>query len=160
MSQSTDAYDMVKMIADSEKDQRLSLITERMKMIVSQPEEQRVQTIKGLLQGLVKLDTKRRVSFLGSLAIVLTERLQEARLPLMISRVRAGSSLSSDANNTIYEGMVEGVIDWPEDKRQMYIGDIEKAHDKLNMDKPSKKHFIFMLKNSFKCLNSCIAIPN
>jgi hypothetical protein len=32
MSQSTDAYDMVKMIADSETDQRLSLITERMKI--------------------------------------------------------------------------------------------------------------------------------
>ena len=136
MSQNTDSYEIVKMIADSESDQRLSMLTERMKMLGSQPEEQRVQSIKGLLEGLVKLDTKRRVSFLGSLAIVLTERLQELRLPMMISRVRAGSSLSSDANNTIYEGMIEGVIDWPEDRRQMYIGDLEKAHEKLDIDKP------------------------
>ncbi|MHA2313053.1 MAG: hypothetical protein ACXADC_12275 [Candidatus Thorarchaeota archaeon] len=132
----TDAYDMVKMIADSPKDQRHSMLTDRLKMISSQPEEQRVQSVKGIVMGMSKLDEKRRSTFQCSLAEALTERTEEEREAIFIGRAKAGLLISKDVDTSIYQGIVNEVYNWPEERRSKIIGELEKAHEKLNLAKP------------------------
>ncbi len=136
MSQETDAYEMTKMIADSPKEQRQNLLTERLKMISSQPEEQRVQSVKGIVIGMSKLDSKRRAVFQTALAEALTERTEEERHAIFIGRAKAGLLLSKEIDTSIYEGIVEAVSDWPQEKRHKIIGGLEKAHETLNLAKP------------------------
>jgi hypothetical protein len=134
--QKTDAYEMVKMIADSPKEQRHSMLTDRLKMISSQPEEQRIQSVKGIVVGMSKLDEKRRSTFQCSLAEALTERTAEEREAIFIGRAKAGLLVPKDVDTSIYQGIVDEVYNWPEERRSKIIGDIEKAHDKLNLTKP------------------------
>ena len=134
--QKTDAYDMVKMIADSPKEQRHSMLTDRLKMISSQPEEQRVQSVKGIVMGMYKLDEKRRSTFQCSLAEALTERTEEEREAIYIGRAKAGLLVGKEIDNTIYQNIVDQVYNWPEERRYKIIGGLEKAHDKLNLTKP------------------------
>jgi hypothetical protein len=132
----TDAYDMVKMIADSPKDQRYSMLSDRLKMISSQPEEQRIQSVKGIVMGMYKLDEKRRFIFQCSLAEALTERKDEERDAIYIGRAKAGLLVSKEIDNIIYQNIVDQVYNWPEERRQKIIGGLEKAHEKLNLTKP------------------------
>lgn len=83
---------------------------------------------------------------MGSLAEVLSERPQEERQAIILGRVRAGSLLSKEDDNSIYEGMVEAVIDWPEDRRQKILGGIENAHEKLNLTKPDFQSMVKKVK--------------
>ena len=134
--QKTDAYEMVKMIADSPKEQRHSMLTDRLKMISSQPEEQRTQSVKGIVMGMYKLDEKRRSIFQCSLAEALTERTDEEREAIYIGRARAGSLVSKEIDNTVYQSMVDEVHNWPEERRRKILGGLEWAYEKLKMDKP------------------------
>ena len=136
MSQETDAYEMTKMIADSPKEQRHTLLTERLKMISSQPEEQRVQSVKGIVIGMSKLDSKRRATFQTALAEALTERSEEERHAIFIGRARAGSLVSKEVDISIYQGIVDAVFDWPQDRRHKILGGLEKAYETLNLAKP------------------------
>ena len=135
-SKETDAYNMTKMIADSTKEQRHSLLTDRLKMISSQPEEQRIQSVKGIVMGMYQLDEKRRSIFQCSLAEALTERTEEERHAIYIGRAKAGQLVPRDVDTSIYQGIVDEVYSWSEDRRHKIIGDIEKAYDTLNMTRP------------------------
>ena len=132
----TDAYEMTKTIADAPPEQRRSMLTDRLKMISSQPEEQRVQSVKGIVLGMSKLDEKRRSTFQCALAEALTERTKEEREAIFIGRAKAGLLVPKDVDSSIYQGIVNEVYNWPEEKRSKIIGDIEKAHDKLNLTRP------------------------
>ena len=136
---------MTKMIADSPKEQRQALLTDRLKMISSQPEEQRIQSVKGIVVGMYKLDPKRRSVFQCALAEALTERTEEERHAIYIGRAKAASLVSKDIDTSIYQGIVDEVINWPEDRRHKIIGGIEKAYDTLNLTKPD---FPKMLENA------------
>ncbi len=136
MSKETDAYEMTKMIADSSKEQRQSLLTERLKMISAQPEEQRVQSVKGMVMGMSKLDEKRRAVFQCALAEALTGRTEEERHAIYIGRAKAGSLVSKEIDTSIYQGIVDEVYNWPEDRRNKILGGLEKAYDTLNLTKP------------------------
>ncbi len=136
MSQDTDAYKMTKMIADATPEQRQAMLTERLKVISSQPEEQRVQSIKGMVIGMSKLDSKRRATFQVALAEALSERSEEERQAIYLGRAKAGLLLSKEVDNSVYQGMVDAVFDWPQDRRQKILGELEKAHEKLNLVKP------------------------
>jgi len=136
MSQETDAYNMTKMIADATPEQRQAMLTERLKMISSQPEDQRVQSVKGIVIGMSKLDSKRRATFQVALAEALSERSEEERQAIYLGRAKAGLLLSKEIDNTVYQGMVDAVFDWPQDRRQKILGELEKAHEKLNLVKP------------------------
>ncbi|MHA1587634.1 MAG: hypothetical protein ACTSV9_02540 [Candidatus Thorarchaeota archaeon] len=136
MSQDTDAYKMTKMIADATPEQRQAMLTERLKMISSQPEEQRVQSVKGMVIGMSKLDSKRRATFLVALAEALSERSEEEREAIYLGRAKAGLLLLKEVDNSVYQGMVDAVFDWPQDRRQKILGELEKAHEKLNLVKP------------------------
>jgi hypothetical protein len=135
-SKETDAYEMTKMIADSTKEQRHSMLTDRLKMISSQPEEQRVQSVKGIVIGMYKLDEKRRSIFQCSLAEALTERTEEERHAIYIGRAKAGLLVSKEVDTSIYQGIVDEVYNWPEDRRHKIIGGLEKAHETLSLTKP------------------------
>lgn len=135
-SKETDAYDTVKMIADSTKEQRHSMLTDRLKMISSQPEEQRIQSVKGIVTGMYKLDKKRRSIFQCALAEALAERTQEERHAIYIGRARAGLLVPKEVDTAIYQGIVDEVYNWTEEKRHKIIGEIEKAHDTLKLAKP------------------------
>ena len=135
-SKETDAYEMTKMIADSPKEQRHSMLTDRLKTISSQPEEQRVQSVKGMVMGMSMLDKKRRSIFQCSLAEVLTERTEEERQAIYIGRARAGSLVSRDIDNSVYQSMVDEVYNWPEERRHKILGGLEWAYEKLKMNKP------------------------
>jgi len=136
MNQDTDAYKMTKMIADATPEQRQAMLTERLKMISSQPEEQRVQSVKGMVIGMSKLDSKRRATFQVALAEALSERSEEEREAIYLGRAKAGLLLSKKVDNSVYQGMVDAVFDWPQDRRQKILGELEKAHDKLNLVEP------------------------
>jgi len=136
MSQDTDAYKMTKMIADATPEQRQAMLTERLKMISSQPEEQRVQSVKGMVIGMSKLDSKRRATFQVALAEALSERSEEEREAIYLGRAKAGLLLLKEVDNSVYQGMVDAVFDWPQDRRQKILGELEKAHEKLNLVKP------------------------
>ena len=136
MSQDTDAYKMTKTIADATPEQRQAMLTERLKMISSQPEEQRVQSVKGMVIGMSKLDSKRRATFQVALAEALSERSEEEREAIYLGRAKAGLLLSKEVDNSVYQGMVDAVFDWPQDRRQKILGELEKAHEKLNLVKP------------------------
>ncbi|MHA1950585.1 MAG: hypothetical protein ACXAAO_13055 [Candidatus Thorarchaeota archaeon] len=127
---------MTKMIADSPKEQRQTLLNDRLKMISSQPEEQRIQSVKGIVLGMHKLDLKRRSVFQCALAEALTERTDEERHAIYIGRAKAASLVSKEIDISIYQGIVDEVYNWPEDKRHKIIGGIEKAYDTLNLTKP------------------------
>jgi len=132
----TDAYEMTKMIADSPPEQRRSLLADRLKMISSQPEEQRVRSVKGIVIGMSKLDEKRRSTFQCALAEALTERTDEEREAIFIGRAKAGLLVSKELDTSIYQGIVDEVYSWPEEKRYKIIGGLEKAHETLNLAKP------------------------
>jgi hypothetical protein len=134
--QKTDAYEMVKMIADSPKDQRHSMLTDRLKMISSQPEEQRIQSVKGIVLGMYKLDEKRRSIFQCTLAETLAERTEEEREAIYIGRAKAGLLVSKEIDTIIYQSIVDEIYNWPEERRHKIIGGLEKAHEKLSLDKP------------------------
>ena len=142
MNQDTDAYKMTKMIADATPEQRQAMLTERLKMISSQPEEQRVQSVKGMVIGMSKLDSKRRATFQVALAEALTERSEEERQAIYLGRAKAGLLLSKEVDNSVYQGMVDAVFDWPQDRRQKILGELEKAHEKLNLAKPDFQSMI------------------
>ncbi len=127
---------MTKTIADSTKEQRHAMLTDRLKLISSQPEEQRIQSVKGIVMGMYKLDEKRRSIFQCSLAEALTERTEEERHAIYIGRARAGMLVSEEIDRTIYQGIVDEVYNWPEERRHKIIGDIEKAYETLNLAKP------------------------
>ena len=38
--------------------------------------------------------------------------------------------------------MVDAVFDWPQDRRQKILGELEKAHEKLNLAKPDFQSMI------------------
>ncbi len=127
---------MTKMIADAPPEQRRLMLTERLQMISSQPLEQRVQSIKGIVMGMNKLDSKKRSTFQCSLAEALTERTEEERQSIFIGRAKAGLLLSKEVDTSIYQGLVDEVFDWPQDRRQKILGGLEKAHETLNLAKP------------------------
>ena len=135
-SKETDAYEMTKMIADSPKEQRHSMLTDRLKTISSQPEEQRTQSVKGIVVGMYKLDEKRRSTVQCSLAEALIERTAEERHAIFIGRAKAASLVSKEIDNTIYQNIVNQVYDWPEERRHKIIGGLEKAYETLKLDKP------------------------
>ena len=135
-SKETDAYNMTKTIADSTPEQRRSMLTDRLKMISSQPEEQRVQSVKGIVIGMSQLDEKRRSIFQRALAEALTERTEEERHAIYIGRAKAGLLVPKEVDVSIYQGIVDEVYNWPEDRRHKIIGGLEKAHDVLNLTKP------------------------
>ena len=124
------------MIADSPKEQRQSLLTERLKMISAQPEEQRVQAVKGMVVGMSKLDEKRRAVFQCALAEALTGRTEEERHAIYIGRAKAGSLVSKEIDESIYQGIVDEVYNWPTERRHKILGGLEKAYDTLNLTKP------------------------
>ncbi len=140
--QKTDAYEMVKMIADSPKEQRHSMLTDRLKMISSQPEEQRTQSVKGIVMGMYKLDEKRRSIFQCSLAEALTERTAEEREAIYVGRAKAGLLVGKEIDNIIYQNIVDQVYNWPEERRYKIIGGLEKAHETLKLDKPDFQSMI------------------
>ena len=127
---------MTKMIADSPPEQRRSMLNDRLKMISSQPEEQRVNSVKGIVLGMYKLDLKRRSKFQCALAEALTERTEEEREAIYIGRAKAGLLISKEIDISIYQGIVDEVYNWTEERRYKIIGGLEKAHEKLNLDKP------------------------
>lgn len=127
---------MTRIIADATPEQRHAMLTERLQMIASQPLEQRIQSIKGIVLGMSKLDSKRRAIFQCSLAEALSERTEEEREAIYIGRAKAGLLLSKEIDDLIYQGIVDEVFDWPEDRRQKILGGIEAAHEKLSLDKP------------------------
>jgi hypothetical protein len=131
-----DPYEMTKMIADSPKEQRHAMLTDRLKMISSQPEEQRTQSVKGIVMGMYKLDEKRRSIFQCSLAEALTERTEEERHAIFIGRAKAASLVSEEIDASIYQGIVDEVYNWPNDRRHKIIGGLEKAYDTLKLTKP------------------------
>jgi hypothetical protein len=131
-----DAYEMTKMIADSPKDQRHTMLTDRLKMISSQPEEQRIESVKGIVIGMYKLDEKRRSIFQRALAEALTERTEEERHAIYIGRAKAGQLVSREVDTSIYQGIVDEVYNWPEDRRHKIIGGLEAAYETLNLNKP------------------------
>jgi hypothetical protein len=135
-SKETDAYNMTKSIADATPEQRQAMLSERLKMISSQPEEQRVQSVKGIVIGMSKLGEKRRSVFQCALAEALTKRTAEERHAIYVGRARAGSLVSKEVDSSIYQGIVDEVFDWPQDRRDKILGDIEKAYDTLNLTKP------------------------
>ncbi len=137
MSKETDAYNMTKSIADAKPEQRQAMLADRLKMISSQPEEQRVQSVKGIVLGMSKLDTKRRSVFQCALAEALTKRTEKERQAIYIGRAKAGSLVSKEVDTSIYQGIVDEVFDWPLDRRNMILGDIEKAYDTLNLSRPN-----------------------
>jgi hypothetical protein len=145
MSKTTDAYEMAKKIADSPREQRHSMLTERLTMISSQPEDERTQNVKSLVMGMSKLDDKRRSIFQCSLAEVLTERSSEERHAIYIGRARAGQLVPKEVDFNIYQGIVNEIRNWPSERRQKIIGDIEKAYDSLNLTRPD---FSRMLKKA------------
>ena len=136
---------MTKSIADAKPEQRQLMLADRLTMISSQPEEQRVESVKGMVIGMSKLDTKRRSVFQCALAEALTKRTEEERHAIYIGRARAGSLVSKEVDNTIYQGIVDEVFDWPQDRRDKILGDIEKAYDSLNLTRPD---FPTMLENA------------
>ena len=144
-SQENDAYNMTKSIADATPEQRQSMLTDRLKMISSQPEEQRVQSVKGIVIGMSKLDEKRRSVFQCALAEALSEQTEEERHAIFIGRARAASLVSKEVDISIYQGIVNEVYNWPEDRRHKIIGGLEKAYDALNLTKPD---FPSMLENA------------
>ena len=144
--QKSDSYEMVKMIADSPKEQRHSMLTDRLKMISSQPEEQRTQSVKGIVVGMYKLDEKRRSTFQCSLAEALTERTEEERQAIFIGRAKAASLVSKEIDDIIYQNIVNQVYDWPEERRHKIIGGLEKAYETLKLDKPDFNSMIEIAK--------------
>jgi hypothetical protein len=135
-SKETDAYEMTKMIADAPPEQRRTMLADRLKMISSQPEEQRIQSVKGIVIGMSKLDSKRRSTFQCSLAEALTERTEEEREAIYIGRARVSTLVSKDVDDLVYQGIVDEVWDWPEDRRHKILGGLEAAHEKLSLAKP------------------------
>ncbi len=136
MNHENDAYKMTKMIADSPPEKQQSMLTDRLKMIASQPEEQRTMSVKGMVEGMSKLDEKRRSTFQCALAEALTKRTEKEREAIFIGRAKAGLLVSKEMDNDIYQGIVNQVYDWPEEKRSKILGDLEKAHDKLKLARP------------------------
>ena len=70
------------------------------------------------------------------LAEALSERSEEERQAIYIGRARAGLLLSKEVDSSIYQGMVDEVFDWPDDRRHKILGGLEEAHEKLNLVKP------------------------
>ncbi|MHA2118910.1 MAG: hypothetical protein ACW98J_08310 [Candidatus Thorarchaeota archaeon] len=140
--QETDAYEMTKMIADSPPEQRRSMLNDRLKMISSQPEEQRTQSVKGIVIGMSKLNDKQRSTFQCALAEALTERTEEEREAIYIGRAKAGLLVSKEIDISIYQGIVDEVYNWPEERRHKIIGGLEKAHETLNLVKPDFKSML------------------
>ena len=145
MSKETDAYDMTKKIADAPREQRQTMLTERLQMIASQPEEQRVQSVKGMVMGMSQLDSKLRSTFQCSLAEALTERSDAEREAIYIGRAKAGLLVTKEVDSLVYQSMVDEVFNWPPERRQKILGEIENAHEKLNLAKPD---FQMMLKKA------------
>lgn len=135
-NEKTDAFTMIKMIADAPPEQRRVMLTERLKMISSQPEEQRIESVKGMVVGMSKLDSKRRSLFQCSLAEALSDRTEEERHSIYVGRARAGLLIPKEVDRSVYQGMVDEVFDWPDDRRQKIIGGLETAHEKLSLAKP------------------------
>ena len=144
-SQENDAYNMTKMIADSPKEQRHAMLTDRLKMISSQPEKQRTESVKGIVIGMSKLDGKRRSIFQCALAEALTERTEEERHAIFVGRAKAASLVSKEVDTSIYQGIVDEVYNWSEDRRHKIIGGLEKAYEILNLTKPD---FPSMIENA------------
>ncbi len=136
---------MTKMIADSPKEQRHAMLTDRLKMISSQPEEQRTESVKGIVIGMSKLDEKRRSIFQCALAEALTERTEEERHAIFVGRAKAASLVSKEVDTSIYQGIVDEVYNWSEDRRHKIIGGLEKAYETLNLTKPD---FPSMIENA------------
>ncbi|MHA1907354.1 MAG: hypothetical protein ACW98Y_08675 [Candidatus Thorarchaeota archaeon] len=127
---------MVKMMVDAPPEKRRTMLAERLTMIASQPEEERIQSVKGVVMGMSKLDSKRRSTFQCALAEALTGCSANERESIYIGRARAGQKISKELDTEIYQGIVNEVFDWPQERRNMIIGDLEKAHEKLNLTKP------------------------
>jgi hypothetical protein len=142
MNHENDAYEMTKMIADSSPEKRQSLLTDRLKMLASQPEEERTMSVKGMVVGMYKLDEKRRSVFQCALAEALTKRTEKEREAIYIGRAKAGLLVSKEVDNEVYQGIVNEIYNWPEERRSMILGDIEKAHDKLKLSKPDFQYMI------------------
>ena len=136
MSKETETYKMIKAIADAPKEQRQSMLTERLKSISAQPEEERVQSVKGMVLGMSELDSKRRSVFQCALAEALTERSEAERDAIYIGRAKASLLVSKEIDTSIYQGIVNEVYNWPLDRRHKILGGLEKAHDSLKIAKP------------------------
>lgn len=145
MNKTNEAYEMTKKIADSTREQRHVMLTERLKMISVQPEEERTQSVMGMVMGMSKLDAKRRSIFQCSLAEALTERSSEERHAIYVGRAKAGQLVPKEIDTTIYQGIVDEIHTWPTERRQKIIGDIENAYDSLNLTRPD---FTKMLKKA------------
>lgn len=132
----TNMDDMIKMIANAEEEDRKKMLMERLSMIASQPEEQRVKSVKTILLGISKLDPKKKKAFIRTRTNVLMDAPPKVRTAIQKARVKAGSQVSEEVNQSDMMEVISTCSEWPEEKCRRFKQNLGKAFKAEGMEMP------------------------
>jgi len=128
--------EMIKMIADAPQEQQKAMITQRLNMIAAQPDEQRVNSVKGIMMGGFKLKAKKMEAFVINRTNAMMEMEAEPKQALIVARVKAGAQVPEEVNKKDMMAIVKCAMEWPAEKRNMFMESMGQVFNKLDMPKP------------------------
>lgn len=128
--------EMIKMIADAPQEQQKAMITQRLNMIAAQPDEQRVNSVKGIMMGGFKLKAKKMEAFVINRTNAMMEMEAEPKQALIVARVKTGAQVPEDVNKKDMMAIVKCAMEWPAEKRNMFMESMGQVFNKLDMPKP------------------------
>lgn len=132
------------MLADAPEAQRKAMVTERLKMIAAQPPEQRVESVKGILLAINKLHPKKKAEFIKTRTNVVAELPPDARKAIQVARVKAGTTIPKDINQSDMLHILATTLDWPNAKRTMFLDAIGAIFKEENLPMPNIKSLLEM----------------
>jgi hypothetical protein len=128
--------DMIKMMANAKEEDRKKMITERFGMIASQPEEQRVTSIKAILLAVAKLNPEKKKAFIRTRTNVLVDAPPQVRDSIQKARVKAGSQVSDEVNQSDMVEVIGACSEWSEEKCGRFKQNLGKAFKAEGMEMP------------------------
>ncbi len=136
MEASSSMEDMVKMLADAPEDQRRKMVADRFTMIAAMPEIQRTEAVKGILVAVSKLDPKKKKDFIRTRTNVMVDSSPETRKAIQTARVKAGALVPEEVNQSDMMTILEVCQEWPREKHQMFLSNLEAVFKELGMKMP------------------------
>lgn len=124
MAEKTDINEMIRILAESPEDAWKKMIPNCLRMIAAEPEEQRVNSVKAMILAVFNLDSKKKREFARTLANALVEVPSQVRQTIQIARLKAGTRVSEEVNQSDMMNILQAYMEWPKEKHQMFVDNL------------------------------------
>ncbi len=124
MAEKTGINEMIRTLADFPEDMRKKMILDRLRLIAAEPEGQRVKSVKAMILAVSTLDSEKKMEFVRTLANALVEAPPQVRQTIQIARLKAGTQVSEEVNQSEMMNILEAYMEWPKEKHQMFVDNL------------------------------------